>query len=449
MAIKASLPKGTRDLLPTEVRKRQYIFQLMKEVFERYAFEPIQTPAMENLTTLMGKYGAEGDKLLFKVLNNGDYLAKADVNLLMEKDSSGVLSQISKRGLRYDLTVPLARFVAMHQNELKFPFKRYQMQAVWRADRPQKGRYQEFWQCDVDVIGSDALLYEAECISIYSEIFTRLELPVRIAMNHRKLLEGIFQILAFNMDFTTFTILIDKLDKIGLTGVEKSISEKGEDAQAITKLMDLLKDPNVEYLKANFPSNAMISRGLQEIEEVESYLSPATKAHLDLDLTLARGLDYYTGCIFEVRCPEVNIGSLGGGGRYADLTTTFGMQSMSGIGVSFGADRIYDAMLELSRFGDSWDHAADILLIFLDEDIRFKIFELAQTLRNQGLRVSVYPKADKMKRMMKYANDLNVNFAGIIGSDEFDNQELSLKNMDNGDQIRVKWHEVVNHVPSV
>ncbi|MEM9849460.1 MAG: histidine--tRNA ligase, partial [Bacteroidota bacterium] len=371
--MKPSIPKGTRDFTPAQTTRRNYIFDTIKTVFVKYGFQPIETPAMENLSTLTGKYGEEGDKLLFKVLNNGDFLAKADADALAAKDSTRLVTSISKRGLRYDLTVPFARFVVMNQNELAFPFKRYQIQPVWRADRPQKGRYQEFYQCDVDVVGSDALVFEAELTQIFDEVFEALNLEVDIKINNRKVLAGMAEAAGISDQFMDMTIAIDKLDKIGMAGVRKEMASKGIGEAAMNKIEQMLQVDSVEALQPLFADSEIGQKGLEELTTVFDYLSAGTiKNKVTFDVTLARGLNYYTGCIFEVKAdttayPKLKMGSIGGGGRYDDLTSVFGMKNMSGVGISFGAARIYDVMEELELFPKAIEQSLQIIFIAFDE----------------------------------------------------------------------------------
>jgi histidyl-tRNA synthetase len=442
--MKPSIPKGTRDFLPHEVVCRQYIFDTLKSVFELYDFAPIETPAIENLQTLTGKYGEEGDRLLFKILNNGDFLNKVDPSTLKDGDSYALLPQISKRGLRYDLTVPLARYVVMHQNDLTFPFKRYQIQPVWRADRPQKGRYQEFYQCDVDIIGSDALLYEAELLKIYDIAFHRLNVPVMIKLNNRKILQGIAEVAGCQDNFQQFTIILDKLDKIGKEGVRKEFLETGISDVQITLVFKLIKSQDIEYLKEQLNHSKIGSQGVTEIEKVKHYLG-TKKFHNDLkfDWSLARGLNYYTGCIFEVICPSVSIGSIGGGGRYDDLTGIFGMPGMSGVGISFGAARIYDVMTELDVFPKDIRQRTKIILMAFDEVSHAYAFECVSKLREAGIPSSIYPEPTKLKKQMKYANDRGIPYVGLIGEEELAANALTFKNMQTGEQSKKSVEEII------
>ena len=442
--MKPGIPKGTRDFGPTEVRKRNYIFNIIKKVFTKYGFDSIETPVMENLQTLTGKYGEEGDKLLFKVLNNGDYLAKADQQALEERNSGKLTSSISKRGMRYDLTVPFARFVVMHQNDLAFPFKRYQIQPVWRADRPAKGRYQEFYQCDVDVIGSKSLMYEAELCFIYDEIFTALGLDVEIRINNRKILAGLAAFVGIEDKFQDMTVAIDKLDKIGEDGVIKEMSNRGIPEDAAKTVLQLIAQKDLDQFEETLKGQELAMEGIAELKKVYTYLSSKNMNNaVVFDPCLARGLNYYTGAIFEVVGLNVNMGSLGGGGRYADLTSIFGLKDMSGVGVSLGAERIYDVMLEKDLFPNDLDKGLDLLIVAMDEDAHDFGFTKLGQLRAAGIRAELYPEPAKMKKQMKYANARQAKYAAIIGSEELKNEQFSLKNMDTGDQKLVDIDELI------
>lgn len=435
--MKPSIPKGTRDFLPDQVRKRNYIFDTIRTVFTKYGYAPIETPTMESLTTLSGKYGDEGDQLLFKVLNNGDFLAKVDQGLLAEKASKKIVSSISKRGLRYDLTVPFARYVVMHQNDLQLPFKRYQIQPVWRADRPQKGRYQEFYQCDVDVVGSDSLMYEAELVKILDEVFTKLTINAKIHVNNRKVLSGIAEVAGVSDKFMDMTTAIDKLDKIGEKGVVEELAKRGIDDQASAKILQTLKIKKLDELEQIFASSEVGLKGIEELRKFHYYFdtSPCNN-EVTFDITLARGLSYYTGCIFEVKAKDAEMGSISGGGRYDDLTGTFGLKGVSGVGVSFGAERIFDVMEELSLFPD--DTIEDIKLMFVafDEESHQFAFKSAMELRAADIACDVYPSPVKIKKQMKYIHARNIPFAAIIGSEELANKEVTLKEMTTGDQSK-------------
>lgn len=448
--MKPSIPKGTRDFGPLQVNRRNYIFNTLRELFVRYGYLPIETPTMENLSTLTGKYGDEGDKLLFKVLNNGDFLSKADEEALEARDSVKLIPSISKRGLRYDLTVPFARFVVMNQNDLAFPFKRYQIQPVWRADRPQKGRYQEFYQCDVDVVGSDSLVYEAELTQIYDEAFAKMGLQVVIKINNRKILSGIAEVAGIQDRFMDMTVAIDKLDKIGLDGVRKEMEERGISRDSIDKIVTILQVKTLEELKPLFAESETGTKGVEELEQVFSYANPADAQNTVLfDITLARGLNYYTGCIYEVAVDtsvpsqaKVKMGSIGGGGRYDDLTGIFGLKDVSGVGISFGADRIYDVLEELELYPDEAADDLKVLFIAFDDETLAYAFKAVSQLRQANINAELYPEATKLKKQMKYANARNVPYVVLIGSEEMASGQLTLKNMKTGDQQQLELGEV-------
>ncbi len=436
--MKPNIPKGTRDFLPEQVVKRNYLFKVIKSVFENFAYVPIETPSFESLTTLTGKYGEEGDRLIFKILNNGDFLSDVDESILNEKNSKKILNQISKRGLRYDLTVPFARFVVMHENEINFPFKRYQIQPVWRADRPQKGRYQEFYQCDADAIGSDSLVYEAELICIYDQVFSKINIPVEILVNNRKILEEMASLTGQSENFTAITVIIDKLDKIGMDAVLTELEKSGLSTDAVNRVKEYLNIKTIEQLSTWFTSNNIASKGIEELNEVFSYLSEQKfKNTVKFDPKLARGLNYYTGCIFEVKALDANMGSLGGGGRYADLTGVFDKDGLSGVGISFGAERIYDVMEEKNLFPEKLFDPVDILFVTLDDESLKAGFNLVSKLRNNNIRADIYPTAGNMKKQMKYANNIGTPFVAIIGSNELKNNKLILKEMESGEQEEI------------
>lgn len=440
--MKPSIPKGTRDFLPSQVIKRKFIFNTIESVFKIYGYLPIETPTMENLSTLTGKYGEEGDRLLFKVLNNGDFLAGADKEALEKMDSNKVISSISKRGLRYDLTVPFARFVVMNLNDINLPFKRYQIQQVWRADRPQRGRYQEFYQCDVDVVGSDSLMYEAELVQIYAEVFRKLGIKVKILINNRKILFGLAEAAEITYKFMEMTIAIDKLDKIGKDGVIKEMIDRGIHLSQAEKVMNLLEINDLAKLKPAFEGLTEGSKGIEEIETILSYIGDEVP-ELTFEINLARGLNYYTGCIFEVKVdsaayPGFTMGSIGGGGRYDNLTGVFGLNGVSGVGVSFGAERIYDVMEELKLFPTDVQKDIEILFIALDEDSHKFAFKQISKLRQSGIACDLYPEPAKLKKQMSYANARNVPYVGIIGESERNEGVISLKNMLTGEQNNVK-----------
>jgi len=446
---KPSIPEGTRDFGPEQVRRRTYIFDTVRSVMVKFGFQPLETPAMENLSTLTGKYGDEGDKLLFKILNNGDYLAGADEAVLAEKNSTRLTSSIAKRGLRYDLTVPFARYVVMNRGTLTFPFKRYQIQPVWRADRPQRGRYREFFQCDADVIGSDSLQFEAELVQIYDEAFAKLGVPVVIKINNRKVLYGIAEAAGIADRFVDMTVAVDKLDKIGLDGVRKELTERGIPEAAILVIENALSVPDYESLRPIFAQSETGLWGLDELDRVFGFLknTPLHNA-LAFDVTLARGLSYYTGCIFEVAAQGIQMGSIGGGGRYADLTGVFGVPGLSGVGISFGADRIYDVMNELNLFPESLSESVQVLLAAFDEATHEYAFGCAARLRAEGLSVELYPEPGKLKKQFEYAAKRNVPFVAIVGETEMQSGTLMLKDQKTGEQRAVTVEEAAERVMS-
>jgi histidyl-tRNA synthetase len=432
---KPGLPEGTRDFGPEQVRKRSYIFDTIRAVFVKFGFKPLETPAMENLSTLTGKYGEEGDKLLFKILNNGDFLKDASPSLLEQRDAFKLTPEIAKRGLRYDLTVPFARYVVMNRHQLVFPFKRYQIQPVWRADRPQKGRYREFFQCDADVIGSDSLLYEAELVQIYDEAFARLQVPVAIKINNRKVLFGIAEAAGIPDQFMDMTVAIDKLDKIGIDGVRKELSERGIPTTAADKIEAILSTTSLDELRPAFADSPTGLLGIEELQNVFDYLQGASLHNeLVFDITLARGLSYYTGCIFEVAAKGVQMGSIGGGGRYADLTGVFGVPGLSGVGISFGADRIYDVMETLEVFPASLEQSVRVLFITFDDAAHRYAFKCLSTLRAAGIAGELYPEPGKLKKQFEYAAKRNIPFVVIVGDDEMKTGVLTVKNQQTGEQ---------------
>ncbi|MCI5080357.1 MAG: histidine--tRNA ligase [Saprospiraceae bacterium] len=449
--MKPSLPKGTRDFGPSEVNKRNYIFNTLREVFVKFGFLPIETPTMENLSTLTGKYGEEGDQLLFKVLNNGDFLSKADEKALEQRDSAKLVNSISKRGLRYDLTVPFARYVVMHQNDIAFPFKRYQIQPVWRADRPQKGRYQEFYQCDVDVVGSDSLTNEAELTQIYDEAFAKFGIKVVIKINNRKILSGIAEVAGISDKLVDMTVAIDKLDKIGIEKVKEEMAKRDIPDTAIEKIVQILQISDLQQLETQLQGSETGLKGIEELETVFRYFPPSdAKNKVVFDITLARGLSYYTGCIFEVAVdtdiPEqkdVVMGSIGGGGRYDDLTGIFGMKDMSGVGVSFGAARIFDVMEELNLFPEEDQNNLKLLFIAFDEGTHFYSFKCLNQVRAAGINAELYPDPVKLKKQMKYANSREVPFVILVGSEEMSSGLLTLKNMREGTQEKLTITQII------
>ncbi len=441
---KPSIPEGTRDFSPEVVAKRNYIFDTVRKVFVKYGFQPIETPTLEKLSTLTGKYGDEGDKLLFKVLNNGDFLAKADPSVLEAKNSTKLVSQICDRGLRYDLTVPFARYVVMHQNDITFPFKRYQIQPVWRADRPQRGRYREFYQCDVDVVGSNSLVYEAELVQIYDEVFANLGLDVIIKINNRKILFGMAEAAGIPDKFMDMTVAIDKLDKIGWDGVAKELTDRGIGEEAIEMIDKLLKVNNLTDLEKFGDKSESLLRGIQELRTFHEYFDfKGSKNEVRFDITLARGLNYYTGCIFEVAAKDVKMGSIGGGGRYDDLTGVFGLKGVSGVGVSFGADRIYDCLAELDLFPKDNEQSLKLLFVAFDAETHRFAFKCLNETRAAGINSDIYPDAVKLKKQMDYANKRGVPYVCLIGSDEMDSGLLSLKNMGTGEQEKVSIVDII------
>lgn len=450
MAQTPSIPKGTRDYSPETMVKRNYIFDTIKSVFKLYGYMPLETPAMENLSTLMGKYGEEGDKLLFKILNSGDFIGNIPQEELLEKNSVKLTNKISEKGLRYDLTVPFARFVVQHQNELTFPFKRYQIQPVWRADRPQKGRYREFYQCDVDVVGSDSLLHEVELIQMVDEVYRRLKINVRLLINNRKILAGIAEVIGYPDQLTDITVAIDKMDKIGLDNVNAELREKGLSEEAITKLKPILNlqgnnDEKLEKLRDILKDSETGLKGISELSTVFDYLKDSgTTIEVKLDLTLARGLSYYTGAIFEVKALDVEIGSITGGGRYDDLTGIFGLKNMSGVGISFGADRIFDVMNQLELFPKDNATTTQILFVNFGTAEEKYCLPLIKKLRTAGINTEIYPEAAKMKKQMTYADKKGIPFVALVGENEMQQGIVSLKNMSSGEQTNVKTEELAN-----
>lgn len=456
MAIqKASVPKGTRDFSSEEVSKRQYIFDKIRRQFQLFGYEPIETPSFENLSTLTGKYGEEGDRLIFKILNSGDFLLKVDEETLQQKDSRKIIPQISERALRYDLTVPFARYVVQHQNEITFPFKRYQMQPVWRADRPQKGRFREFYQCDADVVGSDSLLQEVELISLYDAVFTDLKIPVEIHFNNRKILSGLAEVADISNQLIDFTVALDKLDKIGKKKVIEEMLNKGIPQNSIDKLsalFDLKGDykTQLKSLSEILNSSEIGKKGIEELEFVFKRVDQLglESAVLKLNLTLARGLDYYTGAIFEVKAKEVELGSIGGGGRYDDLTGIFGLKDLSGVGISFGLDRIYLVLEEMKLFPESVQNSLEVLFINFGEKEADKAMQLAKDLRSRNVKCEVYPENAKMKKQMQYADRKSVRHVVMIGEKELQTGQFTLKNMISGDQKSLTEEELLNYFNS-
>lgn len=443
MAQKPSIPKGTRDFSPVEVAKRNYIFDVVKKHFQIFGFQPIETPSFENSETLMGKYGDEGDRLIFKILNSGDYLSKVDDVTLNSRNSNSLTSEISEKALRYDLTVPFARYVVMHQNEIDFPFKRYQIQPVWRADRPQKGRFREFYQCDADVVGANSLLQEVELIQLYDAVFADLKLEgVTIKLNNRKILAGIAEVIGAKEKLIDFTVALDKLDKIGSEGVKKEMLEKGISEDAIAKAEPLFQfsgtnQEQLNLLKDLLKDSVEGSKGVDELTFIVNNIETLGLGTITLmlDVTLARGLNYYTGAIFEVSAPKnVTLGSIGGGGRYDDLTGVFGLKDVSGVGISFGLDRIYLVLEELGLFPDAIDRSLEVLCVNFGEKESLAALKLIIQLRKSGIKSDLYPNNAKMQKQMKYANNRNVPYVVLIGEQELKDNSFVVKNMEKGSQ---------------
>jgi histidyl-tRNA synthetase len=453
MAQKPSIPKGTRDFSPSEVAKRQYIISIIKSNFEKFGFQPIETPSFENSETLMGKYGEEGDRLIFKILNSGDYLAKANDSALANKESNKLTSSISEKALRYDLTVPFARYVVQHQNDIEFPFKRYQIQPVWRADRPQKGRFREFYQCDADVVGSKSLWQEVELIQLYDAVFTDLGLNgVTIKINNRKILSGIAEVIGASDKLIDFTVALDKLDKIGEDSVKTEMLEKGISEVAIQKVQPLFNftgtiSEKIQKLSTLLASSSEGMKGIEELKFIFEAISELelSKANLDLDVTLARGLNYYTGAIFEVASPkEVSMGSIGGGGRYDDLTGIFGLKDMSGVGISFGLDRIYLVIEELNLFPETVTSTSKALFVNYGEKEAFYAMKAIKKLRELGINVELYPDAVKVGKQFMYADKRAIKYAVIVGETEMNDGKFALKNLVSGEQVSLNFEELKN-----
>jgi histidyl-tRNA synthetase len=454
MAQKPSIPKGTRDFLPKEVARRTFIFDTIRNVFKKYGFSPIETPSFELSQTLLGKYGEEGDRLIFRILNSGEKLKKADLDALENENLPRFANSLAEKALRYDLTVPFARFVVQHQNEISFPFKRYQIQPVWRADRPQHGRYQEFYQCDADVVGSKSLLYEVDFVQIFDEVLTSFQIPsFTILINNRKILSGIAEVSGQQDKLIDITVAIDKLDKIGQEGVEKELLEKGisNDAIEIIRPLFNLTGSNEENLVQMSQFLAASEIGLKGIEELKFVLDQTIelgleKAELKFDVTLARGLNYYTGAIFEVKVNDIKMGSICGGGRYDDLTGLFGMPDVSGVGISFGADRIYDVLTELELFPTDTDKGLKLLFVNFGEKEQLHCMKLVKEIRQNGIDCELYPTAAKMQKQMKYANDIRVQYVALVGENEMNENLIQLKNMESGEQEEMSLEEVIFHL---
>jgi len=451
MAQKPGIPKGTRDFNSEQIAKRNYIIQHIKRNFENYGFQPIETPSFENYQTLMGKYGEEGDRLIFKILNSGDYLKKVDSELCQTKDSKKITPKISEKALRYDLTVPFARYVVQHQNELSFPFKRYQIQPVWRADRPQKGRFREFYQCDADIVGSQSLWQDVSFTLLYDQIFTDLEIPVNIKINNRKILSGLAGLLLEKDKFTEFIVALDKLDKIGKEGVTTEMLSKGISEESIQNIGPIFEAKSnntdkIDLIKDLLQNSEEGKKGIEELEFVlqQTHKIGLQTAKLEFDITLARGLNYYTGSIYEVVANNVAMGSIGGGGRYDDLTGIFGLKNMSGIGISFGLDRIYLVMEALNLFKDISLAKPDILFINFGEDEAFYSLQTIQKLRKNNVKAELFPDASKLKKQMNYANKRQIAYVAMAGSQEITENVFSFKNMLTGEQQKLSVDEIID-----
>lgn len=449
MAQKPSIPKGTRDFSPAEMVRRNYIFNAIKEVFRLYGFQPIETPAMENLTTLMGKYGEEGDKLLFKILNSGDFISKVSDDLYNEKNSNKLTTKISEKGLRYDLTVPFARYVVQNRNDITFPFKRYQIQPVWRADRPQKGRYREFYQCDVDVIGSNSLLNEVELVQIIDDVFQRLQINTVVKINNRKILAGIAESIGESNRIIDITVAIDKLDKIGLEKVNAEMLAKGISENAVEKLQPILElegstREKLFQIEKVIGDTEIGAKGISEMKTLFGYLEDFNlKTEVELDLTLARGLNYYTGAIFEVKAKDVQMGSICGGGRYDDLTGIFGMPNVSGVGVSFGAERIYDILVQQDLFPPESLETTKVMFVNFGIQEETYCLPVLAELRKNGVNAEIFPYSSKMKKQMNYANKKQIPFVILAGESEMEANKFTLKNMESGEQKLITSEELI------
>ena len=449
---KPAIPKGTRDFGVSEMIRRNYIFSIIRSVFQLYGYKPIETPSVENLATLMGKYGEEGDRLIFKILNSGDFLSEIPQDKINQLSSNEAIKFISEKALRYDLTVPFARYVVMHQNEITFPFKRYQIQPVWRADRPQKGRYREFYQCDVDVIGSDSLLNEFELIQMVDSVFNKLNIDVIIKINNRKILSAIAEIIGEPDKIIDITVSIDKIDKIGVDAVYGELRQKNISEEAIYKLQPIINlkgssEQKIAILKEVLQPSAFGLKGIEEIESIFEYLKNVKiKAAIDLDLTLARGLNYYTGAIFEVKAKGLSMGSIAGGGRYDDLTGIFGLKNISGVGISFGADRIYDVLNEQNLFPKDSFTTTQILFVNFGLMEEKYCISIVDNIRKEGINAELYPSAAKLKKQMDYANLNHIPFVAIIGSEEMNSQKITLKNMFSGEQNKMSFPDLIKYL---
>ncbi len=452
MSFKPSIPKGTRDFTPAQMAKRNYIFDTIRSVFRLYGFQPIETPSMENLSTLMGKYGEEGDKLLFKILDSGNFLRGIDPSLMTEGNCTALAAKMCEKGLRYDLTVPFARFVVMHRQELQFPFKRYQMQPVWRADRPQRGRYREFYQCDADVIGSTSLVNEVELLGLIAEVMKRLRINVVIKLNNRKVLAGIAEIIGEPDKIIDITVAIDKIDKIGLEKVNEELADRGVSQEAIARLTPIITitgttAERLQQLSALLADSATGAEGVRELQQVLEGASALGLADMvELDVSLARGLNYYTGTIIEVKARDVEIGSITGGGRYDNLTGVFGMPGVSGVGISFGADRIYDVLNALDLYPDEVTGASRVIFLNLGPEELVCSMKYLQQMRAAGISAEIYPDTSKMKKQMNYANAMGIHYVAIVGESELAQGKLTLKDMTTGTQSVVTIDEAIGIV---
>lgn len=450
MAQKPNIPKGTRDFSPVEMAKRNYIFDTIREVYALYGFQQIETPAMETLQTLMGKYGEEGDKLLFKILNSGDYLGKVDKEDFENPNLLKLAAKMCEKGLRYDLTVPFARYVVMHREELQMPFKRYQIQPVWRADRPQKGRYREFYQCDADIVGSDSLLNEVELMQIIDTVFDKLGIRVAIKINNRKILTGIAEIIGEADKIVDITVAIDKLDKIGLEGVNEELKKNGISQDAIDKLQPIIalsgkNEEKLNTIEGVLASSEIGMKGVQEVKTIFDYLKSCNlKNRFELDLTLARGLNYYTGAIFEVKALDVQIGSITGGGRYDNLTGIFGLPNLSGVGISFGADRIFDVLNALDLYPQKTTDTTKLLFVNFGDKETAYCMPLASQCRKEGISCEIFPDKAKIKKQMAYANAKRIAFVAMAGENEINDNKVTLKNMETGEQMLVDSDKIAN-----
>ncbi|HPH16223.1 MAG TPA: histidine--tRNA ligase [Bacteroidales bacterium] len=455
MAQKPSIPKGTRDFIPAEMSKRKYIFDTIQSIFILYGYLPIETPAMETMQTLMGKYGEEGDKLIFKILNSGEFNQGISADEYAQVSSTALAHKICEKALRYDLTVPFARFVVMHQNEIQFPFKRYQIQPVWRADRPQKGRYREFYQCDADIVGSNSLVNEVELVQMVDAVFSKLGIRVCIKINNRKILAGIAEVIGESDKIIDITVAIDKLEKVGIENVNKELSDKGIADSTIAKLQPILElhgttEQKLQQLQTILQSSEVGKQGIAEIEYICTNISHMSlSAEVELDLTLARGLNYYTGAIFEVKSKDVQIGSICGGGRYDNLTGIFGLPGVSGVGISFGADRIYDVLQQLDAYPAQVNQTAKILFVCFGEPEQQQALLYAQSIRSKGIACEVYPDVAKMKKQMQYANDRGIPYVGIIGETELESHIITLKHMQSGEQKSVSIQQCVEVLAAI